>query len=321
MSVKTLCSIAVMLLLTLALATQAIADDATVATSVSSSRVTLTAEGKASLDSIVKNNRKEWKIVQPPEVADLIETLDKCTATLPDWRKEEFLRDWREAEVDINSVAKKIFEQAALLRAGDHPFVNAQAAKLQSGGGLTLPKETQEFLDEAKRRGINITVFEVQGIKGKPVVDPEVLSGSKLVTNDDIMEAMSNFIVAALPRLYERFTATPIQCWSPDQLKTIRDRLLPMVKSIRRLPDQSGFEQIECGKAGTYSRFTVPLSKLSDPVINASKNGPWPYGPAGFYFSKSWFMRHAVGQMFARESGRWRDGLTVDVADYICGKP
>lgn len=294
----------------------AMADDASVAVELRPSSVVLTARGRSNLESIVKNYRKELVVVQPTEVAELMDTLGRCTVTLQGWNKDEFLRNWQEAESDVNSTTKRILEQAFPLRAGDHPLVNIQP---QTKGALS--KEAQEFLEKAQQRGVKITEIEVQGIKGIPVVDPEVLAGSKLVSDDDIAEALSSYIVGALPRLYERLSATPSKCWSANQVRLIQERVLPTISSVRSKYSDDKFEQIECGKVGASSRFTVPLTKLSERVVKASRYGPWPYGPAGFYFSKSWFMRNAVGQMYARESGKYRENLSVDVADYTCGKP
>jgi hypothetical protein len=71
----------------------------------------------------------------------------------------------------------------------------------------------------------------------------------------------------------------------------------------------------------TSPRFKIPGSALRPPVVTAVQNGPLPFGPAGTYFTRSWFLRNAVWQMYAREGGVHRGRLTVDVADYYSGIP
>lgn len=85
--------------------------------------------------------------------------------------------------------------------------------------------------------------------------------------------------------------------------------------------DESTLE-IECGTARTYSRLMIARSLLSESVLRASKEGPWPFGPPGLYFTKACFLRNAVPQMYTRERGAFMDDLSVDVADYsACGPP
>ncbi len=182
----------------------------------------------------------------------------------------------------------------------------------------------QNFLNDVRQKGIDIAVVEMHGIPGNPISDPAILNDKGLVSKDDIGFAITSYFSEALPRLYGWLSDTPSSCYSAEQQKFLKERLSDtFVPRSGIAAHYLGAElvEIECANGKTYSRFKVPTNELRPVVLNALKVGPWPFGPAGMYFSRSWFLRNAVWQMYARESREFRDNLTVDVADYFCGPP
>jgi hypothetical protein len=262
--------------------------------------------------------------VEPKEIGSITNAIKTCSSHISGWNKSKFLQDFFQEEAKINETATLIAKRSAVFLSGSHPLVNESAFPSVGGTGLELPDKVKRFLEDAETKGIDIAVLEVHGIPGNPISDAEALKDKGLVTKEDIGFAVASYFSEAFPRLYSWLSETPSECYSAEQQRFLKERLKDTFKpesGIRAHYPAAQLIEIECGNGKTYSRFKIPANELRPVVANALKVGPWPFGPAGMYFTRSWFLRNAVWQMYGRESHEFRDNLTVDVADYSCGPP
>lgn len=284
-------------------------------------RAALTAAGQHQLPGLVAS-RAAIDIAHPKEITDLLAAVRRCETTLHGWNKQEFLATYRERAAQLDRTATAISAGSHKFLAASGPRINPSALSYLGPPGK-LPASVRKFLDDSRAREIRITTVHMQGIPGKPVSDPQVLADTGRVTTADITAALTSYIEEAAPRLYEIFAMTPSACYSETQTAFLKSQM-GAFGSGKRLAVQygtAGLRELECANGATYSRFKVPAGSLGQPVTAAIQKGPSPFGPAGAYFTRAWFLRNAVWQMYAREGGKYRDGLTADVADYYCGVP
>jgi hypothetical protein len=267
--------------------------------------ISVSKDGNARIIDFLKYDyRYDITVNNPAEIESLISSIKGCDVTLGGWDKEQFLAEWRAEQSEISKVTTMLLRQGAIYRSGLWRQVNPDS--LPAGAMAGIPPDIKRLAEALKGRGAEVDAIEVQGTSGSSIFDPEILKDDGNVSDDDVVTSVSVFISIALPRLYDWLQNTPSACYTPDQLMFMNARIQDTFggKNARaHLFEGQDTVEIECGNPKTHSRFIVPPSQLSAVVSSALQNNSGPLGPAGLYFSRSWFFRNAVGQMFAR--GKW----------------
>lgn len=288
-----------------------------------------------SLPPAAKETLQQWvrgveggdppNINHPKEVISVIDAVSSCDVVLDGWDKAAFLQDWKTGEMNLRQKLARLVDDGKRLKVGP-PISPALAAKMiaDTQGDQSLSRETLEMLKRFEQAGIEVSRIEFEGIPGPWVKDASVDALKSVPSAEQIGIAAERFLRVTLPNLYGGFALTPEGCYSPEgllQVRTVIKTSYQTEELVAKIFDDVDLEQIECGKVNTYSRFRVPARDLSEPVIAALATGPWPFGPAGYYFDRNWFYVNAAWQMYARENGDYYKNLSADVTDYTCGKP
>ncbi|WP_017965508.1 hypothetical protein [Rhizobium leguminosarum] len=263
-------------------------------------------------------------IKQPVQVSDVIATINSCDVTLEGWSKKAFLDEWSNGEAELSHRLKRLVSDGKSLKVG-LPITSALAGMLaDQPGAKTLPPKTKALLEKLREHGIEPTIVWAEGIPGPWVTDTSVEPLKSVPSPKQLATSAERFLQLSLADFYGRLAMTPSDCYSAQVLPEVKSLIklgYSQENTVAKIFGDENLVQIECGKVGTYSRFRIPDTFLSQSVHEALVNGPWPFGPAGNYFGRDWFYMNAVWQMYQREQGGYYDNLSADAADYTCGPP